>query len=77
MAALGIVSFLVAVVNWGGTDFGRLTTTDMRWPLTGMLLIVAGSQVSLVSFLLSLTRIGENKSSRPTPTTTDAPYART
>jgi hypothetical protein len=33
----------------------------MRLPLLGMLLIVAGSQVILGSFLLSLTRIGESE----------------
>jgi glycosyltransferase involved in cell wall biosynthesis len=80
MALLGVISFVVAVVNWGGTDFGRLTTTDMRWPLVGMLAIVAGSQIALVSFLLSLTRIGENETpapAAPTPSATDVPYVRT
>jgi hypothetical protein len=80
MALLGVISFVVAVVNWGETDFGRLTTTDMRWPLVGMLAIVAGSQIALVSFLLSLTRIGENETpatAAPTPSATDVPYVRT
>jgi len=61
-------------------DFGRLPTTDMRWPLVGMLAIVAGSQIALVSFLLSLTRIGENETpapAAPTPSATDVPYVRT
>jgi len=31
----------------------------MRLPLLGMVLVVAGAQVALTSFLLSLTRIGE------------------
>ena len=60
LALLGIVSFFVAVLNWGETDFGPLSTSDMRLPLLGMLLIVAGSQTVLVSFLLSLTRVGED-----------------
>jgi glycosyltransferase involved in cell wall biosynthesis len=61
MTLAGIGSFVVAVLNWRETDFGVLTTEDMRLPLLGMLLIVAGSQVILGSFLLSLTRIGEGE----------------
>jgi hypothetical protein len=72
MSVAGVASFVIAVVNWGGTDFGRLTTTDMRLPLVGMLLIVAASQVVLVSFLLSLTRIGEDVSVTPTSTSASA-----
>jgi glycosyltransferase involved in cell wall biosynthesis len=74
MTLAGIGSFVVAVLNWRETDFGVLTTEDMRLPLLGMLLIVAGSQVILGSFLLSLTRIGEGEDAvaKPsaTPTTT-------
>ncbi len=82
MALLGAGSFLLAVLNWQETDFGVLSTTDMRLPLLGMLLIVAGSQVVLVSFLLSLTRIGESDEVAASPgvtpgVATDAPYART
>jgi glycosyltransferase involved in cell wall biosynthesis len=61
MTLAGIGSFVLAVLNWRQTDFGALTTEDMRLPLLGMLLIVAGSQVILGSFLLSLTRIGEGE----------------
>jgi hypothetical protein len=82
MALVGGGSFVLAVLNWQETEFGALTTSDMRLPLLGMLLIVAGSQVVLVSFLLSLTRIGESvetaTSASPTPVHAgDAPYART
>jgi glycosyltransferase involved in cell wall biosynthesis len=74
MTLAGIGSFVVAVLNWRETDFGVLTTEDMRLPLLGMLLIVAGSQVILGSFLLSLTRIGEGEDAvaepSATPTTT-------
>jgi glycosyltransferase involved in cell wall biosynthesis len=74
MTLAGIGSFVLAVLNWRETDFGALTTEDMRLPLVGMLLIVAGSQVILGSFLLSLTRIGEGEdaATKPhaTPTTT-------
>jgi hypothetical protein len=66
----GGVCFVAAVVRWSDTDFGRLATDDMRLPLLGLLLVVAGAQVVLVSFLLSLTRIGEDASSAP-PVTTD------
>jgi glycosyltransferase involved in cell wall biosynthesis len=61
MTLAGVGSFVLAVLNWRETDFGALTTEDMRLPLLGMLLIVAGSQVILGSFLLSLTRIGEGE----------------
>ena len=57
----GGVSYLAAVVHWSGRGFGELATDDMRLPLLGMLLVVAGAQVILVSFLLSLTRIGEER----------------
>jgi glycosyltransferase involved in cell wall biosynthesis len=79
MTVAGIGSFVVAVLNWRETDFGVLTTEDMRLPLLGMLLIVAGSQVILGSFLLSLTRIGEGEDAvaklptTPTPTPTPTP----
>jgi len=59
MGVGGIASFVVATTRWQGTDFGVLTTADMRLPLLGMVLIVAGAQVALTSFVLSLTRIGE------------------
>ena len=73
MALIGVASFVIAVINWSETDFGGLTTRDMRLPLSGMLLIVAGSQISLVSFLLSLTRIGESEEVAVSPGTTPAP----
>ena len=39
----------LAVLNRRETDFGAPTIEDMRLPLLGMLLIVAGSQVILGS----------------------------
>ena len=60
MGAGGIASFAVAVARWQQTDFGQLTTADMRLPLLGMLLVVAGAQVVFVSFLVDVTRIGED-----------------
>ena len=48
----------------------------MRLPLLGMLLIVAGSQIVLVSFLLSLTRVGEDVNAvSSSPVSTETPYA--
>jgi hypothetical protein len=59
LGAAGVISFVVAVLRWRQTGFGELATDDMRLPLLGMLLIVAGAQLVLVSFMLSFTRIGE------------------
>ena len=39
--------------------YGELAARDMRVPLAGMVLLVAGVQVALVSFTLSLTQIGD------------------
>ncbi len=60
----GGASFLAAVLHWSSGGFGDLATDDMRLPLLGMLLVVAGAQAMLVSFMLSLTRVGE---ARPHP----------
>lgn len=58
LGLLGLAAFVVAVVRWQDTGFGRLATDDMRLPLLGVLLVVAGAQVLFVSFLLALTRLG-------------------
>ena len=55
----GIAAFVVALLRWRSTGFGTLAASDMRVPLGGMVLIVAGVQTVLVSFTLSLTQIGE------------------
>jgi Glycosyl transferase family 2 len=60
MGGGGLACFAVAVARWQQTDFGQLTTADMRLPLLGMLLVVAGAQVVFVSFLVDVTRIGED-----------------
>jgi hypothetical protein len=55
---LGIVAFAVAVVLWGSHGFGTLDpTSSMRLPIWGMVLVVSGLQVFLVSFTLSLGKI--------------------
>jgi hypothetical protein len=55
----GFVAFVAAIVTWHRAGYGMLRTSDIRTPLAGMVLIVAGVQTALVSFTLSLTRIGE------------------
>jgi Glycosyl transferase family 2 len=59
LGLLGLAAFVVAVLRWQDTGFGRLATDDMRLPLLGLLLVVAGAQVLFVSFLLALTRLGD------------------
>jgi hypothetical protein len=60
MAVLGVACFVVALAQWESTGFGELdAAASMRLPILGLGLIVTGVQVVLVSFVLSLTRIGE------------------
>ena len=55
---LGVSAFVVAVALWGSTGFGTLdVASSMRLPIWGMVLVISGLQVFLVSFTLSLTRI--------------------
>ena len=55
---LGVSAFVVAVALWGSTGFGTLDVAfSMRLPIWGMVLVISGLQVFLVSFTLSLTRI--------------------
>ena len=55
---LGVVAFVVAVVLWGSHGFGTLDpASSMRLPIWGMVLVVSGLQVFLVSFTLSLSKI--------------------
>jgi Glycosyl transferase family 2 len=56
----GVSCFVAALVGWGQADFGRLDpAATMRLPIIGMVLILLGVQSVLLSFTLSLTRIGE------------------
>jgi len=59
LSLVGCLFFVAAVVNWQGTGFGRLALDQIRIPLIGLVLVVSGAQMILVSFMLSLTRIGE------------------
>jgi hypothetical protein len=57
----GIACFVVAVTSWGARGFGALDVVQsMRVPIVGMVLTVTGFQLVIVSFTLSLTRIGED-----------------
>jgi len=59
MGVAGLLAFVVATVRWQRTGFGQLAIETMRLPLFGMVLLVAGAQVIGSSFMLSLTRIGD------------------
>jgi hypothetical protein len=56
----GMVVFVVALLRWRATGFGELHVDDMRVPLAGMVLVITGGQCVMVSFMLSLTRVGES-----------------
>jgi hypothetical protein len=60
LSVLGCAFFVAAVLNWQGTGFARLEPADVRIPLTGLVLVVSGAQMIMVSFMLSLTRMGED-----------------
>ncbi len=58
LALLGIVGFVVALIRWGAEGFGALDPiTTMRLPILGMVFIISGLQLVMVSFTMSLTRI--------------------
>ena len=59
LSLVGCLFFVAAVVNWEGTGFGNLALGDIRIPLIGLVLVVSGAQMIMVSFMLSLTRMGE------------------
>lgn len=58
---VGIGCFVAALVGWEASDFGPLVVGEsLRIVVAGMLTIVVGMQIAVVSFMLSLTRIGES-----------------
>ena len=60
-AVLGVVAFVIALVNWGSQGFGALDPlTTMRLPILGMVFVIGGLQLIMVSFTLSLSRISSN-----------------
>jgi len=51
----GIAAFIAAIITWGSTGFGALdVVSTIRVPIIGMVLVVGGMQLMLVSFALSL-----------------------
>jgi hypothetical protein len=60
LGIVGMVAFVVALLRWRAAGFGELSVDDMRVPLAGMVLVITGGQCVMVSFMLSLTRVGEN-----------------
>lgn len=58
--ALGIAAYIIAVARWGETSFGQLDPASFRLPIWGMVLVVAGLQLIMVSFTMSLTEIGDD-----------------
>jgi glycosyltransferase involved in cell wall biosynthesis len=59
LALAGITCFVIAVVQWGSTGFGVLDpVSTMQLPLLGMVLIVGGAQLAVVSFAVSLIAAG-------------------
>lgn len=60
-ALVGIALFIVALVRWGSEGFGALDPlTTMRLPILGMVFIVTGLQLVMVSFTMSLSRISSH-----------------
>jgi len=59
---VGIAAFVIAVIQWGSTGFGALDPiVTMRVPILGMVFIIGGLQLIMVSFTMSLTRISANQ----------------
>ena len=57
----GVGCFVTALTSWGASGFGALDVVrSMRTPIIGTVLSVTGFQLVIVSFTLSLTRIGED-----------------
>lgn len=62
VVAAGVASFISALANWRSNGFGELDVlTTMRLPILGMVLIVGGLQLIMVSFTMSLTQIGNGE----------------
>lgn len=60
LALAGVGFFLAAFLSWGSAGFGQLDIlSSIRIPIIGMVLIVTGLQLLLVSFTMSLTRIDD------------------
>ena len=59
---LGVIAFVVALAHWGATGFGELDPiTTMRLPILGMVLVVSGLQLVMVSFTVRLSTISSRE----------------
>jgi hypothetical protein len=59
----GIGLYIAALVEWGSSSFGNLNVVHtMRVPIIGTVLIIAGLQLLMVSFTLSLATINPHNS---------------
>lgn len=66
LMGFGVGSFAVAAARWGAADFGDLDViATIRIPIIGMVFVVAGLQLMLVSFTLSLGQIAATAGSAP------------
>ncbi|MEO8829611.1 glycosyltransferase family 2 protein [Lapillicoccus sp.] len=56
---LGAAAFVAAFFHWTSVDFGSLDPqSSLRLPMWGMVMVVSGLQLVMVSFTMSLTQIG-------------------
>jgi glycosyltransferase involved in cell wall biosynthesis len=54
----GIVCFGIAIFHWGSLGFGSLNLpSTIRLPIFAMVLVIAGLQITMVSFVTTLTEI--------------------
>lgn len=66
LSLAGMAAFGVAVLRWGRADFGQLDVIGtIRLPIIGMVMVIAGFQLMMVSFTLSLEQISSTASSAP------------
>ncbi|WP_138180368.1 glycosyltransferase family 2 protein [Nakamurella multipartita] len=57
LLTLGVVAFVVALLVWGSHGFGALDPmSTMRLPILGMVLVLGGLELIMVSFTVSLSR---------------------
>jgi len=57
---VGLTCFVVAFLHWSAVGFGRLDLlSTIRMPILAMVLVIAGLQVVMVSFVMSLTELDE------------------
>ena len=55
---LGMAAFVTALVRWSSTGFGQLDViSTIRVPIIGMVLVVGGLQLIMLSFMMSLVRV--------------------